>query len=169
MGGEKICDYLTNQGYALSFGFVKSVLKAHGLVSKIVNTYKKKEKPHQFFDNKLNRRFDVSKKVQDKPRVVCDITEWPLHNGKKVYLCAALELATRAIVGYKVALSCEATLVTEVIDQVNDNFSGEAVLFHSDQGSQFTSKKVVNKIKDLNWSQSMSRKVLNATEKGTTG
>lgn len=158
MGGKKIYDYLTNQGYALSLGFVKSVLKAHALVSKIVKTYKKKEKPHQSFDNKLNRQFDVSKDVQEQPRVVCDITEWPLQNGKKVYLCAALELATRAIVGYKVALNGEAGLVTAVIDQVNANFSGEAVLFHSDQGSQFTSKKVVNKIKNLNWSQSMSLK-----------
>lgn len=158
MGGQKIYDYLTNQGIALSLGFVKSVLKAHGLVSKIVKTYKKKEKPHQSFDNKLNRQFDVSKEVKEQPRVVCDITEWSLQNGKKVYLCAALELGTRAIVGYKVASNCEAALVTEVIDQVKSNFLGEAILFHSDQGSQFISKKVVNKIKELNWSQSMSRK-----------
>lgn len=96
MGGQKIYDYLTNQGYELSLGFVKSVLKSHGFVSKIVKTYKKKEKPHKSFDNKLNRQFDVSKEVHEQPRVVCDITEWPLQNGKKVYLCAALELATRA-------------------------------------------------------------------------
>lgn len=116
MGGQKIYDYLTNQGYALSLGFVKSVLKAHGLVSKIVKTYKKKDKPHKSFDNKLNRQFDVSKEAHEQPRVVCDITEWPLQNGKKVYLCAALEVATRAIGGYKVALNCESVLVTEVID-----------------------------------------------------
>lgn len=158
MGGRKIYDYLINQGCELSLGFVKSVLRSHGLVSKIVKTYKKKKKPHKSFENKLDRQFEVSYKGQEMPRVVCDITEWNLQNGTKVYLCAALELATRSIVGYKTALNCEAELVTEVIDQVQTNFPGEVILFHSDQGSQFTSKKVVDKLESLNWTQSMSRK-----------
>ena len=158
MGGKKIYDYLINQGYELSLGFVKSVLKSHGLVSKIVKTYKTKNKPHKSFENKLDRQFEVSDNVQEMPRVVCDITEWTLHNGRKVYLCAALELATRSIVGYKTALTCEAEMVTEVIDQVRANLPGEPVLFHSDQGSQFTSKKVVHKLETLKWTQSMSRK-----------
>ncbi|MGL9997444.1 hypothetical protein IGJ41_002727 [Enterococcus sp. DIV1537a] len=75
------------------------------------------------------------------PRVVRYITEWPLHNRRKIYLCAALELATCSIVGYKTALTCEAEMVTEFIDQARINLPGEHVLFHSDQVSQFTSKK----------------------------
>lgn len=70
-------------------------------------------------------------------------------NGTKVYLCAALELATRSIVGYKTTLTCESEMVTEVIDQVRANLPGEHVLFHSDQGNQFTSKKVVHKLEAL--------------------
>ncbi|EPI39885.1 IS3 family transposase [Enterococcus faecalis] len=158
MGGQKIYDYLSNQGHELSLGFVKSVLKSHGLVSKIVKTYKKKNNPHKSFENKLDRQFEVSDNVQEIPRVVCDITEWRLQNGTKVYLCVALELAKRSIVGYKTALTCETNLVTEVIDQVQVNLPGELVLFHSDQGSQFTSKKVVRKLEALKWTQSMSRK-----------
>lgn len=158
MGGQKIYDYLINQGYKLSLGFVKSVLKSHGLVSKIIKTYKKKNKPHKSFENKLDRQFEVSNKVQSMPRIVCDITEWRLQNGTKVYLCAALELASRSIVGYKTALTCEAELVTAVIEQVQNNFPRDSVLFHSDQGSQFTSKKVTDHLASLNWTQSMSRK-----------
>jgi len=158
MGAQQLFDYLSNQGVSLSLSFVKSVLRSHNLVSRTIKTYKKRTKPHQSFDNKLDRQFEVSEKRQEQPRIVCDITEWKLHNGTKVYLCVALELATRAIVGYKVSLNCEATLVAEVIDQVNTSFSEESILFHSDQGSQFTSKEVVKKIKSNKWTQSMSRK-----------
>lgn len=62
------------------------------------------------------------------------------------------------MVGYKVALNCEAALVTDVIDQVSSHFSTKTILFHSDQGSQFTSKEVVTKIESFQWIQSMSRK-----------
>lgn len=153
-----IVDYLMNQGIIISLGFVKSVLKAHGLVCKIVKTYKKKNNPHQSFDNKLNRQFEVTEENQECPRVVCDITEWKLQNGTKIYLCAAIELATRAVVGYKVALNCEASLVRDVIHQVHKNFAIEKILFHSDQGSQFTSKEVVESIRSYEWIQSMSRR-----------
>lgn len=158
MGAQKLYDYLTNQGVSLSLSFVKAVLKAHGLVSRTIKTYKKKNKPHKSFDNTLDRQFEVSEQAQKQPRIVCDITEWKLLNGTKVYLCTALELATRAVVGYKVALNCEATLVTDVINQIHSNFPTEPILFHSDQGSQFTSKEVVDKIDAFHWVQSMSRK-----------
>lgn len=158
MGAQKLFDHLTNQGVILSLSFVKLVLKAHGLVSRVVKTYKKINKPHKAFENKLDRQFEVSEDKQVQPRVVCDITEWRLHNGTKIYLCAALELATRAVVGYNVSLNCEAGLVTEVIKQIQRYFPTETILFHSDQGSQFTSKEVVDKINSFQWIQSMSRK-----------
>lgn len=158
MGAQQLYNYLTNQGVKFSLGFVKSVLKAHGLISRTVKTYKRKNKPHKSFENKLDRCFEVSEDKQEQPRIVCDITEWKLYNGTKIYLCAALELATRAIVGYKVSLNCDSSLVTNVIDQVNNNFPSESILFHSDQGSQFTSKEIVNKIQANHWIQSMSRK-----------
>lgn len=158
MGAQKLHDHLTNQGGTLSLSFVKSVLKSHGLVSRTVKTYKKKNKPHKTYGNKLNRQFEISEDTQVQPRVVCDITQWRLHNGTKVYLCAALELATRAVVGYEIALNCQSGLVIDVINQVHRNFPDQTLLFHSDQGSQFTSKEVVHKIRSLQWVQSMSRK-----------
>lgn len=75
MGAQQLHDHLTNQGEILSLSFVKSVLKAHGLISRTVKTYKKKNKPHKTYGNKLNRQFEVSKDTQAQLRVVCDITE----------------------------------------------------------------------------------------------
>lgn len=139
--------HMIHEGYTISLGFIKSVLKTHGLKSKIVRTYKKKSKPHQTFKNKLDREFGPTMDVQVTKKIVCDITEWRLHNGKKVYLCAALDLATRAIVGYKVALNCKKELVLDVLELLYRNSPKTSVLFHSDQGSQFTSKQVVEVIK----------------------
>lgn len=158
MGDQQFYNYLTNQGVKFFLGFVKSVLKVHELISRTVTTYKRRNKPHKSFKNKLDRCFEVSKDTHEQPRIVCDIMEWKLHNGTKVYLCLALELATRAIVGYKVGLNHDTSLVINVIDQVNNNFSSESILFHSDQGSQFTIKEVVNKIQANRWIQSMSSK-----------
>lgn len=81
--GKKIYDYLINQEHELFLGFVKSVLKSHGLVSKIVKTYKTKNKPHKSFENKLDRQFEVSNKVQEMPCVVFDITEWTLQTEQR--------------------------------------------------------------------------------------
>ncbi|WP_421000797.1 IS3 family transposase [Carnobacterium maltaromaticum] len=158
MGAAMLHNYMINEGYTLSLGFVKSVLKMHGLKSKIVKTYKKQIKPHQTFENKLNREFSATMDSQINKKIVCDITEWRLNNGKKVYLCAALDLATRAIVGYKVALTSKKELVLDVLKQLYESSPKTSLLFHSDQGSQFTSKQVVETIRQNGWSQSMSRK-----------
>lgn len=117
-----------------------------------------RRKKHKTYGNKLNRQFEVSEDTQAQLRVVCDITEWRLHNGTKVYLCATLELATRAVVGYEIALNGQSGLVIDVINQVHRNFPDQPLLFHSEQGSQFISKEVVHKIRSPQWGQSMSRK-----------
>lgn len=57
MGAQQLYNYLTNQGVKLSLGFVKSVLKSHGLISRTVKTYKRRNKSHRSFKNKLDRCF----------------------------------------------------------------------------------------------------------------
>lgn len=158
MGAEMLYHHLINEGHSVSLGFVKSVLTSHGLKSKIVKTYKKSVKSHHTFGNKLARQFSPTTVPQVTKKIVCDIIEWPLNNGNKVYLFAALDLATRAIVGYKVSLSSKKELVLDVLAQINKNFPKTSLLFHSEQGSQFTSKRVINVIKNYGWNQSMSRR-----------
>lgn len=158
MGAGVLSHHLTNEGYSVSLGFVKSVLTSHRLKSKVVKTYKKHIKPHQTFENKLNRQFSSTTVPQVTQKIVCDITEWPLNNGNKVYLCAALDLANRAIVGYKVSMSSKKELVLDVLTQIDKSFPETSILFHSYQGSQFTSKRVLEVIKKYGWDLSMSRR-----------
>lgn len=45
------------------------------------------------------------------------VVDYLMDQGTKIYLCTAIELVTRAAVGYEIALNCEASVVTETIHQ----------------------------------------------------
>lgn len=105
---------------------------------------------------KLARNFSAKK--DEVIRIVCDITEFPLNNGKKGYLCVAMNLADRSIAGYQVWTHQKKELVLNVLEQVCERYKGKSLLFHSDQGTQFTSKAVIEFIQNQNWIQSMSRR-----------
>ncbi|WP_260604268.1 DDE-type integrase/transposase/recombinase, partial [Bacillus sp. VKPM B-3276] len=58
----------------------------------------------------------------------------------KVYLCAALDISTRRVLGYSLDTHQDAQLVKDTIQQIKNVYGGQKrILFHSDQGSQFTS------------------------------
>ncbi|NWK68977.1 hypothetical protein HWX41_07630 [Bacillus paramycoides] len=76
---------------------VKKALYKDRLKSKVVTYYKKREQEHTTFPNVLELPFESGKKI---PNLVCDITEFRLINGKKVYFCAALDSSTRLIFNY---------------------------------------------------------------------
>lgn len=88
MGAQKIFDYLTNWGITLSLSFVKSVLHIHGLVSRAVKTYKKKNRPHKTYENKLDRQFEIS---EDAP-TSCRLRYYRMaitQRNKGLFVCCA--------------------------------------------------------------------------------
>ncbi|MBG9703776.1 transposase [Bacillus thuringiensis] len=106
---------------------VRQALCKAGLKSKVVTYYKKRKHEHHTFPNVLERSFKPGKK--DVPTVVCDITEFRLKNGMKVYFCAALDISTRRVLGY----SLDTQLVKDTIQQVKHAYGGQKrILFHSD-------------------------------------
>lgn len=156
MGALQLYCHLRNCGKLVTLAFIKTVFKKNGLVSRIIKTYKKRVKPHKTFSNKLARNFSAKK--DELIRIVCDITEFPLTNGKKGYLCVAMNLADRSIAGYQVWTHQKKELVLNVLEQVYKRYKGKPLLFHSDQGTQFTSRAVIEFIQNQNWRQSMSRR-----------
>ncbi|MGR5979266.1 hypothetical protein ACT7DJ_17465 [Bacillus cereus] len=86
MGYRKLYRYLINRDVMVSLSQVRQALCRAGLKSKVVTYYKKRKQDHHTFPNVLERSFKPGKK--DVPTVVCDITEFRLVNGLKVYfLC----------------------------------------------------------------------------------
>ncbi|OOR71431.1 transposase [Bacillus cereus] len=143
MGYRKLYRYLVNKNVMVSLFQVRQALCEAGLKSKVVTYYKKRKHEHHTFPNVLERSFKPGKK--DVPTVVCDITEFRLMNGMKVYFCAALDISTRRVLGYSLDTHQDAQLVKDTIQQVKQAYeSQKRILFHSDQGSQFASYKVTD-------------------------
>ncbi|MGH0945731.1 IS3 family transposase [Bacillus mycoides] len=157
MGYRKLYHYLVNKGAMVTLSQVRQALCRAGLKSKVITYYKKRKQEHPTFSNVLERSFKPGKK--DVPTVVCDITEFRLVNGLKVYLCAALDISTRRVLGYSLDTHQDAQLVKDTIQQVKNVYGGQKrILFHSDQGSQFTSYTVTDFCNQQKIQQSMSRK-----------
>jgi putative transposase len=157
MGYRKLYHYLINRDVMVSLSQVRKALYRAGLKSKVVTYYKKRKQEHHTFPNVLERSFKPGRK--DVPTVVCDITEFRLVNGLKVYFCAALDISTRRVLGYSLDTHQDAQLVKDTIQQVKHVYgSQKRILFHSDQGSQFSSYTVTNFCNQQKIQQSMSRK-----------
>ncbi|MEB8648110.1 integrase core domain-containing protein [Bacillus cereus] len=80
-------------------------------------------------------------------------------NGLKVYFCAALDIGTRRVLGYLLDTHQDAQLVKDTIQQVKRAYGNQKrILFHSDQGYQFTSYKDTDFCDQQKIQQSMYRK-----------
>jgi len=89
-----------------------------------------------------------------------DITYLPMEGGGFIYLCVIMDLASREIVGWQIALSIDAELVCDALVMAVEN-RGKAprgCIFHSDQGSQYASKQLRKLLKLYGMIQSMSRR-----------
>ncbi|MBG9504084.1 transposase [Bacillus thuringiensis] len=93
MDYRKLYRYLLNRDVLVSLSQVRQALCRFGLKSKVVSYYKKRKQDHDTFPNTLERSFQPGRK--DVPTVVCDITEFRLMNGLKVYFCATLDSSIR--------------------------------------------------------------------------
>ncbi len=157
MGYRKLYHYLVNKDVMVSLSQVRQALYQAGLKSKVVTYYKKRKQEHHTFPNVLKRSFTPGKK--DVPTVVCDITEFRLVNGLKVYFCTVLDISTRRVLGYSLDTHQDAQLVKDTIQQIKYVYEGQKrILFHSDQGSQFTSYTGTDFCNQQQIQQSMSRK-----------
>ena len=137
------------------------IMKKYNLITKIrrKNPYKmimKKTLEHRIFENKLNRKFN-----QMVPfKALCtDITYLPF-NHRFAYLSVAKDIASGEVVGWNLTRHLQMNIVLGTIDDMenNINLSLENAMIHSDQGFHYTNPLYIEKIKDNNMIQSMSRK-----------
>ena len=85
-----------------------------------------------------------------------DITYVPTREGW-LYLSIVLDVFSRAIVGWSMSESLRTEVVTESIKMaLRARRPPQGVIFHSDRGSQYASKKVRHLLKENSFHQSMS-------------
>ena len=156
-GARTIVTIAKDRGETLTRYIVRKHMKAEGLVSsqRRSHHYKKAGKPHKQFSNELNREFNVKAPNQ----VWCgDITYiWVGH--RWAYLAVVMDLFNRKIVGWSLSYSAGTDLV---IKAFNMAFESRAcprnLMFHSDQGSTYTSRAYVEFMHKKGVKQSMSRR-----------
>jgi len=148
------------------YGVIMNAKKVYRLMKKygIRSTVRKKNpykhlidayKEHYYFDNLLDRQFDVA-----KPGTVfaTDIT-YLIFNNQRYYLSVVKDLCTREIAAWKVSRGLGVDLSVDVIDQLIEKYGNlNESLIHSDQGMHYTNPTYVNKLKLLRVNQSMSRR-----------
>jgi len=136
------------------------IMKKYRLFVKIrtINPYKaimKKSLEHRTCENKLNREFK-----QNIPFKILstDITYLPF-NHRFAYLSVIKDIASREIVGWSIAKHLEMDLVLDTVKKMKNNLpSAQDVLIHSDQGFHYTNPLYIEKLREMNMVQSMSRK-----------
>lgn len=132
---------------------IRSTVRKKRPYAALNNEYKK----HYYFDNVLNRKFDVK-----KPDTVyaTDIT-YLIWGNNRYYLSVVKDLGSNECVAWHVSKTCGLELSINVIEQLTSRLGRNkmnGVMIHSDQGGHYTNPTYVNKLKDLGVIQSMSRR-----------
>lgn len=150
-------------GVVMNHKRILRIMKTFHLITTIrrPNPYKKLAKAtqaHKTVPNLLSRHFD-----QQEPQkiLLTDITYLYYADGRKAYLSAVKDGATREILAHYVSTSLEMPIVHKTLERLNEALSGNLhpeVILHSDQGFHYTHPDFQLSLKDLHIKQSMSRK-----------
>jgi len=149
----------------LKHGFKLSITKTAKLMVKAdvrakkpskKHYYPKGGKVHHIAPNHLDRAF---KQTRVNTHWVGDITYIKTYQGWS-YLACVLDLTTKEVVGFALSKSPNAQLAKEALNNAISKQHPDTtkLLFHSDQGVQYSAKRFVKHINLLKIKQSMSRR-----------
>jgi putative transposase len=142
-GSPRITDNLRAIGFKIGKNRVARLLKQENLGAIIKKKYKHPKKCGRevIVENLLDRKFNVK---EPNTVWVTDITYLPTNTGW-AYLCSIIDLYNREIIGWTCERHMETSLVKKAFDKAwkTQKPTGK-VIFHSDQGTQYTS----NELKD---------------------
>ncbi len=152
-GAWKIHAILQGMGYHISPNTVAAIMHENGWFSIRGGAKKHYLQLQEKKRNILNQQFTVS-----KPNEVWvgDVTQF-LYNDRKYFICVILDLFARKVVGYRISPSNSTQLTKGTFRAAYESRKPTNLLFHSDQGCNYTSKAYVSYLKQLGVTQSFSR------------
>lgn len=154
-GADKLLAVLQKEGFHTSKQTVCSIMKELGLQSVGVNAKREYIKDLRVKRNIINRDF---KAEAPNMRWVGDITQF-WFNENKYYICAILGLYSRKVVGYKVSKNSSTKLVSSTLRTAYEQRGcPQNLIFHSDRGTQYTSKAYTALLSSYGITQSFSHK-----------
>ena len=156
-GSRTLVAMMREQGIIIGRFKVSRLMAEAGLVCKQPgsHTYKKATVERPDIPNELKREFNVLNPNQ----VWCgDITYiWSGHRWH--YLAVVLDLYTRRVIGWAMSSSPDAKLTVKALDMAYELRGRPSnVMFHSDQGSQYSARQFRQRLWRYQINQSMSRR-----------
>ena len=117
-------------------------------------------KTNKVAKNIVDRNFSI---YGPRKVLLTDITYIPDGCGGFIYLSVITDACTRQVLAYAYSYSLEIDFVLETVNMLIENHGStlninEKTLFHSDQGSHYTSNKLIDLVNESGLRQSMSRK-----------
>ncbi len=158
-GSPRIIKALRKNGHKYNKKRIEKLMKSNN----IVGSKKKRYRPQTTIvdpnlpvaPNLLNQNFTVQ---AQNMAWVSDIT-YVRYNYKWCYLCIVLDLYSRKVVGWAIENHMKKELVIKALNMAVSSRSPEAgLIFHSDRGSQYASKKFQKLLHFYGFKSSMSRK-----------
>lgn len=154
-GARKIRSKLIELGYTVSERRILRLMKELGLSSagSKPRLNSANDRQYQYYPNKLKRNFltDAPNKVW-----VSDIT-YAKVGMDFLYLCVVIDLYSRKVVSYNISENIDTALVTQTfLDAFRARENPSPLVFHSDQGTQYTSFEFCNLLKEHKVIQSFS-------------
>lgn len=160
-GSPRIYRSLKAQGEKIGKDKVAKLMKEEGLSARKKKAFRPKTTINNPSESKSPRVFKIEDHRVSRPNEVwaSDLTYLPTGSGF-CYLVAVMDLYNREIKGWNVSSSMEAENTKNAILEAIKETPGrlQELVFHSDQGSQYCSAMVRDKLQLLNITQSMSRK-----------
>lgn len=157
VGKQKILVILQSRGYKTSKKKVSDLMNKMGLIVIFAKRYRRKVTPtttRKYYKNKLNRNF-----TQTEPNKVwvSDFTEIKLA-GAKFSLCVILDLFSRKVIAYRLSPKKDKYFAINTFkDAYVSRGEPKNLMFHSDQGAEFTSFEFKSTLRTLGVIQSFSK------------
>jgi transposase InsO family protein/transposase-like protein len=153
-GAGKVTAVLRNMDYHVSVEMVRELMRDMGLVSIRQEAKDLYDKEQRKYKNYLNQIFYAS---QPNQVWVSDVTYFKC-NGKGYYICVIIDLYARRVVGHKAGLANSTQLISSALKkacQLRNLIHG--LIFHTDRGSNYQSKRFCDLLKSMNITKSVSR------------
>ena len=160
-GARSIHMRLLHVGVIMNVKKIRRLMKKYDLRCPIrkANPYRRMSKAiatNNVAPNVVNREF----RREPQKILLTDITYLFFENGK-CYLSTILDAFTHEILAYRVSISFKVDFVLETVDlliQEHGSTLDNETIVHSDQGCHYTSYAFIQKLKDNEFIQSMSRR-----------
>lgn len=154
-GRKPIHHKLSEMGYHVSEKRIARIMKELGLeVAKpMYKAEHQKPLPRAYFKNLLSRQFD-----QPTPNLIwiSDITYVKVSD-QYYYICVILDLFSRKVLSYRISNTIDTALsLTTFDDAFQQRQQPNNLMFHSDQGSQYTAFVFRQHLRELKVKQSFS-------------